>query len=341
MSELKTVFVTGASGYIAKHIVLQLLESGYAVKGSVRSDAKADEVRAAVAAHISDPAEMERLDLVNLNLLADDGWAEALKGADVLFHTASPFPLERPKDEDDLIRPAVDGTLRALNAAKGAGIHRVVLTSSSVAIMGAQLDGRDRFNEDDWSDIERPESHAYEKSKVLAEQAAWDFVKDHPDMQLTTINPVFVLGPGLDVNFGSSLSVIQRLVRAKDPAMPRLSFPIVDVRDIAKMHIAAMEKPQSVGRRFIGASETLWFTEIAQTLKERLPSKKIVTRQAPDFLIKIMALFDKTLRGIVPDLGREMKVDNKAAREVLGIDFIPARQAVGDSGAFLVENGYD
>ena len=338
MYELKTVFVTGASGYIAKHIVLQLLEGGYAVKGSIRSDRKAEEMKAALADAL-DASALDRLELVKLDLTSDDGWGKALQGADVLMHTASPFPIEEPKHPDDLIRPAVDGTLRALNAARDAGIHRVVLTSSSAAIMGKDLEGR-AYDESDWTDMERPHTSSYTKSKTMAEQAAWDFVEKHPDIQLTTINPVFVLGPGVDGNFGSSLQIIQRLIRRKDPAMPRLSFPIVDVRDIARMHIRAMERDEAIGRRFIGSSEVLWFTEIAETLKERLPSRKIITRQAPDFLIRIIGLWDKAVRGIIPDLGRDISINNSAAKEVLGIDFIPARQTVGDSGAFIVDNGY-
>ncbi len=339
MSELKTVFVTGATGYIAKHIVKQLLECGYAVKGSVRSDRKAEEMKAALAEKL-DAGALDRLELVKLDLTSDDGWAEALQGADVLMHTASPFPIREPNHPDDLIRPAVDGTLRALNAARDAGIHRVVLTSSSAAVMGKDLEGRVAYDESDWTDMNRPHTSSYVKSKTMAEQAAWDFVEKHPEMQLTTINPVFVLGPGVDGNFGSSLEIIQRLVRRKDPAMPRISFPIVDVRDIALMHIRAMERDEAIGRRFIGSSDTLWFTGIAQALHDRLPDRKIVTRQAPDFLIRIIGLFDKTVKQIVADLGRELKVDNTAAREVLGIDFIAPEQSVGDSGTFIVENGY-
>ncbi len=339
MSELKTVFVTGATGYIAKHIVLQLLEAGYAVKGSVRSESKANEMKSALAEKLS-PAALARLETVKLDLTSDEGWGEALNGADVLLHTASPFPIVEPKHPDELIRPAVDGTLRALNAARDAGITRVVLTSSSAAIMGTELQGRDTYNESDWTDMDRPNTLSYVKSKTMAEQAAWDFIEKHPEMQLTTINPVFVMGPGVDANFGSSLEVIQRLVQGKDPAMPKLSFPIVDVRDIALMHIRAMERDAAIGRRFIGSSETLWFKDIAETMKDALPNRKIVTRVAPNWLIRVIALFDKTIRTIVPDLGKEVKVDASAAREVLGIDFIPARTAVADSATFIESNGY-
>ncbi len=341
MSELKTVFVTGASGYIGKHIVLQLLNAGYAVKGSVRSNAKADEVRAAIKAHTTDDKILDKLELVELNLMSDEGWDTALSGADVLFHTASPFPLASPKNEDDLIKPAVDGTLRALKAAKAIGISRVVLTSSSVAIMGAQLPSdRTAYTESDWSDIERPNVAAYEKSKVLAERAAWAFVEENPEIALTTINPVLVLGPALDEHFGASLSIVQRVLSGKDPAMPKLQFPIVHVEDIAKMHVAAMEKPASIGQRFIGSSDTMWFMDIAKALKAKLPNYKISLRLAPTWLMRIIGIWDKAVRGIIPDLGKEIRIDNTAAREVLGIDFVSANDTVIASGVFLDENDY-
>ncbi len=342
MSELKTVFVTGASGYIAKHIIQQLLDGGYAVRGSVRSDKKADEVRAAMTAHVGDPAVLDKLEFVTLDLNADEGWDAALAGVDVLMHTASPFPLAPPKNEQDLIRPAVDGTLRALEAAKGAGVQRVVLTSSVASIQNTELQaGRNSYNEDDWSDVNSPTIRSYDKSKTLAEKAAWDFVEENPKIQLTTINPGFVMGPGLDGNFGSSLELVQRIVQGKDPAMPKLSFAIVDVRDIAAMHIRAMERPESIGRRFIGAAGSMWFGEMAEAVKARLPDRKITTRIAPSWLVRIMALFDPSIKGVLSQLGHEVLVDNTAAREVLGMEFIPNAQSIGDAGSFLVDNGYD
>ncbi|MEE9453547.1 MAG: aldehyde reductase [Paracoccaceae bacterium] len=333
------ILVTGASGYIAKHIILQLLNGGYSVRGSVRSDKRADEVRAAMAAHLQDKSALERLEFVELDLTDDAGWDAALLDVDVLMHTASPFPLSDPKDEDDLIRPAVDGSLRALKAAKKIGVARVVLTSSTVAVMHKNApDNGIAFNESDWSDVDHPGCSAYGKSKILAERAAWDFCDANPEIHLTTINPSLVLGPALDTNIGSSLSIIGRVLTGKDPAVPRLSFPIVDVRDIAKMHVAALENSNSIGQRFIGAAGSMWFVDIAKLVKEICPDRKIATRVAPNWLMRVMALWDGTIRGIVPLLGHEVLVDASAARKVLGVDFIPNTQTITDTVRHLLDN---
>ncbi len=336
---IQKVLVTGASGYIAKHIVLQLLNGGYNVRGSVRSDKRAEEVRAAMAAHLDDKSALERLEFVELDLTDDAGWDAALLDIDVLMHTASPFPLADPKNADDLIRPAVDGSLRALKAAKKMGVARVVLTSSTVAIMYKDKPENGAiFTENDWSDIDHPSCAVYGQSKTLAEQAAWDFCAKNPEIQLTTINPSLVLGPPLDTNIGSSLSIIGRVLSGKDPAVPRLSFPIVDVRDTAKMHVAALENSNSIGQRFIGAAGSMWFVDIAQLVKEICPDRKITTRVAPNWLMRIMALWDGAIRGIVPVLGHEVLVDANAARKVLGVDFISNTQTITDTVQHLLDN---
>jgi dihydroflavonol-4-reductase len=219
----ETILVTGASGYIAKHIVVKLLNAGYHVRGSVRSVARGAEVTQAVTPMLDDASELDaRLTFVALDLSSDTGWDAALDGVDALMHTASPFPLEQPKNEDDTIRPAVDGTLRALNAAKTAGINRVVMTSSTVSIMMVKPgDPKTQFDETDWSVLEGPTATPYAKSKTLAERAAWDFVANEaPEMQLTAINPSFVMGAPLDENFGTSIQVVERLMKGKDPKLP-------------------------------------------------------------------------------------------------------------------------
>ena len=338
----QTVLVTGASGYIAKHVVRTLLDAGYTVVGSVRSPARGDEIRAAVAPHLASADNLdERLRFVTLDLTSDTGWAEAMQGIDALIHTASPFPLEQPKDDDDLVRPAVDGTLRALRAATAAGIKRVVLTSSSVAIMNCRLPpGRDTYTEENWSDLHGPTASPYSRSKTLAERAAWDFVRDEaPELQLTTINPSFVLGPPLDPHFGTSMAVIQRVLRGKDPAIPNFGFPCVDVRDIAEMHVRALSAPQSIGKRIIGSAEFIWFIDLARWLKAAYPKRRIATRRAPDLLVKFLALFDKAIRSIVPILGEEQRVSNARARELLGMDFIATKRSVLESADYLVKNG--
>ena len=341
MTKQQTVLLTGSSGFIAKHIALNLLNAGYDVVGSVRSLSRGDEVRAAVAPHLNKGVDLDKnLRFVALDLGRDNGWDAAMEGIDVLMHTASPFPLKAPKDENELIRPAVDGTLRALRAAHKAGITRVVLTSSFAAIMRAKLPaGRTVFNESDWSDPKDPNIDAYSKSKTMAEQAAWAFARDMaPEMALTTINPTMVLGPPLDVHFGGSVEVVQRMLQAKDPMLPRFGLGCVDVRDIAEMHVRAISNPQSEGKRILGVHSFRWFNELTQALKTRFPDRKIVTRQAPNIMVKFLALFDSTIRGIVPDLGRRFDSSNDRAKEILGMEFISADDSVIATAEFLIDH---
>ena len=340
MSRKNTIFVTGGSGFIAKHIILQLLDEGFAVRASVRSDARADQVRLAMNAHVKETVDLDKmLSFVQLDLNSDAGWDDALSRVGALLHTASPFPMTQPKNEEAIIRPAVDGTLRALRAAQAAGVGRVVLTSSVVAIAHKRLAaGRSRYDENDWTDLNSPQVTAYAKSKTLAEKAAWSFVREHPEVKLTTINPGLVLGPALDVHVGTSLQLIQRILRGKDPMIPNFGFPVVDVRDVATMHVRALQRPESAGSRFIATERFLWMKDLAAILSVEYPERKIPTRLAPDFLIKLMAMFDKPLKSILPMLGVEQHLDNTAASEVLGMEFIEARQAVKTSAASLIRD---
>ncbi len=339
MSE--TVLLTGVTGFIAKHVALKLLNAGHAVRGSLRSPKRAEEVRAALAAHLTDPAAMDRLGFVTLDLTRDDGWDDAARGCTVIIHTASPFPISQPKDADDLIRPAVDGTLRALRAAKAAGIGRVILTSSSVAIVNGVLPaGRDEYTEADWSDVDAASATPYVRSKTLAERAAWDFVKgDGAGIALTVINPGFVVGPPLDDEFGSSVGVVRRVMAGKDPASPRIGFPMVDVRDVAEMHVRAMDRPATAGGRYPAVSGAMWFPDMAKVLKAAYPARRIATRVAPRILLRVLALFDGEIRAILPILGKIERVSNAAARRDMAMTFIPAEDAVRAAAAYLVSRG--
>ena len=336
---MQNVLLTGASGYIAKHIAVQLLNAGYAVRASLRNLNRADELRAAVLPHLTGPLE-GRLSFVALDLEQDAGWAAALAGVDVLMHTASPFPLAQPKDAQDLIRPAVQGALRALRAAKAAGVMRVILTSSSAAIAGGPLPpGKTAFDEGDWTNPTAPGTSAYTQSKTLAERAAWDFVRDEaPQMHLTTINPVFVIGPPLDAQFGTSVSVIERLLNARDPMLPNFGFAMVDVRDVALAHMRALTTPGTAGKRYIVADQFLWFTDIAQILKTNFPTRKIVTRRAPDLIVRILGLFDKAIASIVPILGKREEVSGGRAQAELGITYRDARTSVVETAQFLIDH---
>jgi dihydroflavonol-4-reductase len=333
------VVVTGASGFIAKHIVLQLLNQGYSVRATVRSPSREAELRAAMSQHVDDGTTVERLlSFARLDLEQDQGWDAALAGADALIHTASPFPLIQPKNEDDVVRPAVDGTLRALRSAKRANVSRVVLTSSGLAVLLAQPNGKSRLDESDWSSPNDPRATPYAKSKILAERAAWTFVEAEPAIDLTVINPGFVIGAPLDRSSGTSLRVIQRLLESKDPMLPKFGFPVVDVRDVAQMHVASLAKPESIGKRYLGGDEFLWFPEMAEILQSAFANRRIVTRQAPNFVIRLLALFDSEIRTIVPNLDQRTEVTAERARRELGMSFRPAAEAVVSAGRFLIDN---
>ena len=337
----KTVLLTGASGYIAKHIALQLLEAGYDVRGTVRDMSRADEVTKAVQPHLSDAADLgERLTFVTLDLNADDGWDAAMDGVDVLMNTASPFPMVQPKNEDDLIRPAVDGALRALRAAHNAGVSRVVLTSSTAAISGSELPpGDTAFDETNWTNPADPDASAYTRSKTLAEQAAWSFVRDKaPEMKLTTVNPGFVLGAPLDKNFGTSIAVIERLLRAKDPMLPDIGFTTVDVQDVAEMHVTVIDKPETFGQRIMTVDRFMSFTQLAQAIKTAHPNRKIITRVAPHFAVRFLGIFDPAIKSILPSLGRVDRVDNSRAMSIFGRGMRQAHKAAVSSADYLIQN---
>jgi dihydroflavonol-4-reductase len=339
---MSTVLLTGAGGYIGKHVALQLLNKGYDVRASVRDLKRSQEVKDAITPHLAPGVNLEKaLTFVLLDLNKDSGWDEALAGVDVLMHTASPFPIASPKNEDEIIRPAVDGTLRALRAAKAAGVKRVVLTSSVAAIYGCDLPtGVSEFDETMWTDVTHPVgSVAYTKSKTLAEKAAWDFIKSEAsDIALTTINPVLVMGAPLDRHYGSSISVVERVLKGKDPMLPDLRFGIVDVKDVAKMHIECIDVKSTFGQRILASSGTLSFVQIAEIIKSAYPESKTKTGKAPNFLIKFLANFDADIKAVLPLLGKPMLVSNKKAKSLLGMTFISAETSVKDSAAFLIRN---
>ena len=340
MTGTKTVLVTGVTGFVGKHIVLVLLREGYRVVGSLRSDSRREEVRGAVRPHLGPGDGLdERLAFVTLDLDSDDGWPDAMSGVDVLMHTASPLPMVQPRDENELVRPAVNGTLRALRAARAAGIRRVVLTSSSAAVTSVPPELRKkRFDEEDWSDPSWSGITPYLKSKTLAERAAWDFVENSaPGMELTVINPCLVLGSPLDDHYGTSLRVIERLLRGKDPLLPNVGLSIVDVEDVARMHVRAIMEPRTVGKRIISAADFMWLTEMARTLKDAYPRRRIALRTAPDWVIRLVGLFDRQIQSIVPLLSRRQELANARARELLDMNFIPAAESLRATARYIIE----
>jgi len=335
----KTMLLTGVTGYIARHIALQALDAGYQVRGSLRDPARGAEVLDALRPHLQDPEDLDaRLTFVALDLSQDDGWAAAMDGIDVLVHTASPFPISQPDNADDLIRPAVDGTLRAIQAAHAAGISRVVLTSSTVAISGSALPpGDTSYDETNWTDPDDPDVSAYGRSKTLAEQAAWDFVTHTaPELQLTVINPGFVLGAPIGGSYGSSVSVIQRILRGKDPMVPDIGFGSVDVRDVAELHLTVIDRPDTLGQRIMAVDRFMSFQEMARAIKAAHPKRRIATRIAPRFLIRFLALFDKEIRSILPSLGRVDKMDNSRALATLGRGMRQAPKSAVATADYLI-----
>ncbi|MEG3614112.1 SDR family NAD(P)-dependent oxidoreductase [Isoptericola haloaureus] len=318
---MSTVLVTGASGFIAKHVVRELLDAGHTVRASVRSERRRAQVEALFPG--------TGIEFVELDLTSDDGWDEALAGVDVLIHTASPFPAAPPRDPEDLVRPAVDGTLRALRAARAAGVHRVVLTSTCGAIYKpADHQWSRRKTREDWTEADGPKTSAYEASKTLAERAAWRFVDEHPEMRLTVINPGMVFGPAMDEHYGSSLETVEQLVSGAMPLLPRMSMPVVDVRDVARVHVRAMADDGTVGQRFPANAGVLSIPEMAEVLRRAYPDAKIARRVAPDWLIRGLARVVPLMRTAAQGLGLNPDVDGSDAPRRLGFEYIPPRDAL-------------
>ncbi len=335
----KPILITGISGFIAKHCALELLAHGYAVRGTVRSLAKGDEVRATLAKH----CDTAKLTFVQADLLADNGWAQAMAGAGGVLHVASPFPAGEPKDPDELIRPAVDGTLRVLRAAVAAGVPRVVQTSSMAAVVsGHPRDRTKAFDEDDWTNLDAPGVITYNRSKTLAERAAREFAASvGAALHFCSINPGLVLGPVLDADIGTSADVIRMFLRGKYPGTPRIWFGVVDVRDVARMHRLALETTQPSGGRYLAVSEAVRFLDIARPIREQLgrAARKLPSRELPDFLVRLVALFDPTARLILPELGFAFQVDNTRTRRALNMDFIPVSESAPATASSLIALG--
>ena len=322
---MKKVLVTGASGFIAEHCIIELLKNGYSVKGSLRSMNREQEVRDAVKTETDDT----KLEFCKLDLLEDDGWEDAMWDCDYLMHVASPFVIEDPKDENELIKPAKEGTLRALNAAKKAGIKRVVLTSSVAAVNSHMMSGTSDHTT--WTDINSKYVTPYQKSKTIAEKAAWDFYNNQDNsnkIELAVINPGGVMGPQLGNDLGgASTQIVSQLISGKFPMIPALSFPFIDVRDVAILHLKAMTTPDADGKRFIAAhSKPTWMYEVAEVLSAA-GYEKIKLKKAPSFMLKLIGLFDNKTKSLVPMLDKYVPCDNSQTVKVLNWEPMPWEQA--------------
>ena len=299
----KKVLLTGISGYIANHCAVELLKNGYSIRGSLRNISKSEKIVNAIKKEV-DPKD--NLEFCELNLLNDKGWDDAAKGCDFVMHVASPFINIEPKDENEYIRPAVDGTMRALKAAKSAGIKRVVLTSSMVSMLG-NADKSIDVDSRTWTNIKGKNVSAYSKSKTLAEQAAWNFIKDQTDntkMELAVVNPGPVFGPSLSGDLsGASMSMFTQMVQGKMPMVPQASINMSDVRDIAKIHVLALENKEASGKRFIFTTEKPYaFQDVAIILKSN-GYDKVSTKLAPNFLLKFMSNFNREAKSMKSFIG--------------------------------------
>lgn len=333
------VLVTGATGFVASHLILALLDKGYDVRGTARTAARADDLNRILSDYAGRPV---RIEIVAADLNSDAGWTEAMAGITHVQHVASPFPPTQPETADELIRPARDGALRVLRAAKAAGVKRVVLTSSVAAVdTGWGSDAPPEYDESHWTRMDDPARVSfYAQSKTLAERAAWDYVAgEGKGLELAVLNPVAVLGPAMSKDVSTSLGMVLGPLRRSMPRYPKLHQGIVDVRDVAAAHIAAMERPEAAGERCIVASETLWFAEAGAILREAYPDRKLPKGELPTWLVKLMARSNPNLKPLLPNLSRPRNYSNRKAREMLGIDFIPARNALLASAESVIRLG--
>ena len=325
---MQKVLVTGATGFVASHLILALLDEGYGVRGTIRSLSKRD----ALLKSLSDYAGRQiDIELVEADLGSDNGWDDAVKGVDFVQHVASPFPAHQPKTADELIIPARDGALRVLNAANAAGVRRVVMTSSVAAVDVAWEGQRPAaFDESHWTNMSRPENVSfYAQSKTIAEKAAWAAAKGEDfKTELSVIVPTVVLGPAMSRGVSASLGMITATLKRDMPAYPKLHQGIVDVRDLAKAHVEAMRRPDAAGERIIACSESLWFRDVGAILKTAYPDRNMPKGELPTWLVRFMARFKPELKLIAPNLGRLRTYDNRKARELLGLQFRPAKEAI-------------
>jgi nucleoside-diphosphate-sugar epimerase len=338
---MSTVLVTGGSGFIASHTILQLIGAGHTVRTTLRSLSRENEVRATLKAAGADPGD--GLSFVAADLMSDAGWPAAVSGCEYVLHIASPFPSNVPKHEDELIVPARDGALRVLRASRDAGVKRVVLTSSFAAIGYGHPERNDVFTEEDWTDPSGADVMPYTKSKALAERAAWDFIaREGAGLVLAVVNPVAVFGPVLGADYATSILLVQKMMDGALPGVPRMCLGVVDVRDVADLHLRAMTDAAAKGERFLAvAGDFMWLVEIAKALKERLgdKAKRVPTRQLPDWLVRLARFKDPAVKQIIPELGKWKNATSEKARAVLGWSPRSREESVSATAESLVRLG--
>ncbi len=334
----RTVLVTGGSGYVGGWMIVALLQRGYRVRTTLRHLAREGAVRAAVASQI-DPAG--RLSCFAADLSGEQGWASAVQGCDFVLHVASPMGQGMPRGTD-LVGPARDGTLRVVRAAANAGVRRVVVTSSTAATQPASTAGGGPVQTDEagWTDPAEKGLSEYARSKMLAERAAWEFAEGASGgMTLATVLPGMILGPVIAKSVSGSVEVVSRMLQGKVPALPRIGFNLLDVRDLADLHIRAMEAPRAAGERFIAVSGFLWLADIARLLREHLGARaaKVPTRALPDLVLRLSAWFSAEAAFTAPMLGQRREFNLGKAETLLGWQPRPASQAVLDCAGSLIQ----
>ena len=328
----ETVLVTGGTGYVGGWAIVALLEAGYDVRTTIRRASKEDAVRDAVG---------ERVGFAIADLTEDGGWDAAMAGVDYVLHVASPLGDENPKDADDLIVPARDGALRVLRAATRARVKRVVMTSAANAASPASYAADGVTDETLWT-VDSPSLPAYRRSKTLAEKAVWDFMAEYDGpTELTTVLPGAVFGPILTSDNVGTTQIIQRMLTGKMPGTPKIGLEVVDVRDLVDLHLRAMVAPEAAGQRFLGTGEFVWMREIAAALKDALgpQAARVRTRQLPNFMVRLAAITDPSLRAITISLGRRHRHSTAKAERVLGWKARPAAQTVVECAESLIAHG--
>ena len=334
---METVLVTGGTGFIGLHCLQQLLDKGYKVRTTIRSESRKQEVLEAMKKHSSN---CENLEFYIADLLKDDGWKEAVEGSKYVLHVASPFFLGEPENEDVFIKPAVEGTLRVLKACADADVQKVVLTSSFAAVGYGHPREKEVYTEEDWSSVDG-EISAYAKSKTLAEKAAWEFVENLEESKkfdLTVINPVAVTGPMLTSDIGSSNDFLLKLISGSMPACPKIHMGYIDVRDVAKAHIFSMTEEKTNGERIILSENEMFFAEVGKTLNEA-GFKKSPTKELPNFLVKIMSFFVGELKTLLSALDRKGDIDKTKAERFFNWEYISTEQSVTETAQQLQEMG--
>lgn len=337
----RAVLVTGANGFIARQLIVDLLAKGYRVRGTLRSLDRAD----ALKSLLSQYAPVEKLSFIAAELMNDRDWAEAMHDMQAVFHLASPFPPADVRDRSSLVRPAVEGSLRVLKAARAAGVTRVIVTSSMAAVVyghaGKTATRVTPYTEHDWSNLQSGHLAAYHESKTRAELAAWDFAIKNPDMQITSINPGAVFGPVLGDDVGTSAGIVRGLLKGEFPGLPRVGFEGVDVRDVAELHERALNNDLSIGNRYLATAGFVWLRDIAELLCSEFAThaRRVSLRTLPDLLVRLVALVDRKASLAVPELGLYTPCTTAKACAELGWQPRPAMEAVRATAQSLIAAG--